>query len=169
MHKYIISFICLFSSSISAQSTYHDSLFNYWPDSRYTDNGDGTITDNETSLMWMQCMIGQDSTDSCSGDASSGKSLWSEALATADTYVFAGHSDWRLPNIKELLSLFATDRVDPAININIFPNHPTSGRVWSSTPSDDDNSAWIIEIDSGRYSEIARTSNRHIRLVRTAD
>ena len=169
MPKYIISLICLFSLSLSAQSTYHDILPNYWPDSRYTDNGDGTITDNETSLMWMQCLLGQDSTDSCSGDASSGKSLWSEALATADAYDFAGHSDWRLPNIKELLSLSALDRTDPAININMFPNHPTTGRVWSSTPDDSATQTWIISFDSGRHSTINRTSNRYIRLVRTAD
>jgi hypothetical protein len=56
------------------------------------DNGDGTITDRATGLMWMK----QDN----------GKAIrWEKALAYAEDLEFAGHSDWRLPNAKELQNL----------------------------------------------------------------
>jgi hypothetical protein len=57
----------------------------------YTDNGDGTVTDNVTGLMWQQDM----------GD----KMTWSEANALASSSTLGGYSDWRLPTIKELYSL----------------------------------------------------------------
>ncbi len=57
----------------------------------YTDNGDGTITDNVTGLMWQQDM---------------GKKLsFSEAFTMAEKSTLAGHGDWRVPTIKELYSL----------------------------------------------------------------
>ena len=57
----------------------------------YTDNGDGTVTDNITGLMWQQDM----------GD----QITYSEAFVKADTMTLGGYSDWRVPTIKELYSL----------------------------------------------------------------
>ncbi|MCI5150307.1 MAG: DUF1566 domain-containing protein, partial [Candidatus Electrothrix sp. MAN1_4] len=57
----------------------------------YTDNKDGTVTDNVTGLMWQKDM----------GD----KITWSEANALASSSTLGGYSDWRLPTIKELYSL----------------------------------------------------------------
>ena len=57
----------------------------------YTDNGDGTITDNVTGLMWQK--------------APGGKMTWTEAVETAVDFDLAGYDDWRLPTIKELYSL----------------------------------------------------------------
>jgi len=58
----------------------------------FHDNGDGTITDRATGLMWQQ--------------ADSGKGMnWEQALAYAASFKLAGHSDWRLPNAKELQSI----------------------------------------------------------------
>ena len=58
----------------------------------FIDNTDGTITDNATGLMWMQ-----------SDNSTAMK--WKDALEYAEGAEFAGHSDWRLPNAKELQSL----------------------------------------------------------------
>ena len=58
-------------------------------DNDFKDNGDGTVTDRNTGLMWMK-------TDSGKG------MTWEEALAYAENSTYAGYSDWRLPNIKEL-------------------------------------------------------------------
>lgn len=58
----------------------------------FTDNGDGTITDNATGLMWMQ-------DDNGKGIA------WEAALAYAEGAAFAGYDDWRLPDVKELQSI----------------------------------------------------------------
>src|SRR4030042_6403721 len=59
----------------------------------YVDNGDGTITDLKTGLMW------QKTPDLVN------KSTFDEAVAGAGTLNLAGYTDWRLPTIKELYSL----------------------------------------------------------------
>ncbi|MDF7799341.1 DUF1566 domain-containing protein [Pontiellaceae bacterium B1224] len=59
---------------------------------QFKENGDGTITDEATGLTWMK--------------ADSGEGMdWPTALKYAETMEFAGHSDWRLPNAKELQSI----------------------------------------------------------------
>lgn len=58
----------------------------------FVDNGDGTVTDSATGLMWLK------------GDSGVGMT-WEEALAWAESLETAGYSDWRLPNAKELQSL----------------------------------------------------------------
>jgi|APSaa5957512622_1039677.scaffolds.fasta_scaffold02176_4 hypothetical protein len=66
----------------------------------YTDNGDGTITDNVTGLMWQQ-------------DPGE-KMTYDEAVAGASDLTLAGYADWRLPSIKELYSLIQFDGLDPS-------------------------------------------------------
>ncbi len=66
----------------------------------YTDNSDGTVTDNVTGLMWQQ--------------APGEKKTYAEAVAGASNLTLAGHSDWRLPTIKELYSLIQFDGLDPS-------------------------------------------------------
>jgi hypothetical protein len=58
----------------------------------YTDNSDGTITDNITGLIWVK--------------ARGSKTTWDDAVAGAATNRTGGYSDWRMPSIKELYSLF---------------------------------------------------------------
>ncbi|MBN1541640.1 DUF1566 domain-containing protein [candidate division KSB1 bacterium] len=58
----------------------------------YIDNGDGTITDTITGLMWQKSLPDE-------------KYSYDECLAYADQCTLAGYSDWRLPTIKELYSL----------------------------------------------------------------
>lgn len=57
----------------------------------YTDNGDGTITDNVTGLMWQKAV--------------DGKCTYEEAFKRAKAFGLGGHHDWRVPTIKELYSL----------------------------------------------------------------
>lgn len=59
---------------------------------QFTDNGDGTVTDQATGLMWQQADNGEGL-------------LWQDALSYAEGLDFAGYTDWRLPNAKELQSL----------------------------------------------------------------
>jgi len=68
------------------QDAQHDGL----PPS-YQDNGDGTVTDLNTDLMWQQ--------------DPGAKLTFDQAVAGAASFALAGHSDWRLPSIKELYSL----------------------------------------------------------------
>ncbi|MFC1591161.1 DUF1566 domain-containing protein [Thermodesulfobacteriota bacterium] len=66
----------------------------------YMDNGDGTVTDMNTGLMWQQ--------------DPGGKMSWDEAVSGASTLSLAGYSDWRLPTIKELYSLILFSGEDPS-------------------------------------------------------
>lgn len=98
----------------------------------FVDNGDGTINDNATGLMWMQ-------------DDNGEGTVWQEALDYCETSTIAGYDDWRLPNIKELQSIVVYTRapdatnsaaLDPIFNISTITNE--AGQLdypffWSST------------------------------------
>jgi len=77
----------------------------------YLDNGDGTVTDLVTGLMWQKNLFSE-------------KLTFNEAVAGADTFSLAGYSDWRLPTIKELYSLILFSGTDPSgpnpVNLNPF-------------------------------------------------
>jgi hypothetical protein len=85
----------------------------------YADNGDGTVTDTSTELMWQQ-------------QAGSSIQRWEGALAYCEGLNLGGHTDWRLPTIKELRSLVDYSRYNPAINTTYFPNI-FSSFYWAST------------------------------------
>ncbi len=76
----------------------------------YQDNGDGTVTDLNTGLMWQKIP--------------GGKVAYDEAVAGADNFGLAGYDDWRLPTIKELYSLILFSGIDPpadGITTNAVP------------------------------------------------
>ncbi len=85
------------------------------------DNGDGTITDRLTSLMWIQ------QTDAV-------KRAWEPSIAYCEDLVFAGYSDWKLPHNKELSSLVDLRKQKPAIDITFFPDTDYKAYYWSRTP-----------------------------------
>jgi hypothetical protein len=152
--------------------TVNPNIENITPDSRYTVNNDGTVTDNDTGLMWMQCSEGQvwesdGGAGNCSGTTTT--HTWDAALALANSKAFAGHSDWRLPNIKELASLVAEDRYNPAINSTIFPA-TRSYIFWSGSPYVSGGSgSWSVSFKSGPVDVVPRDyANLHVRLVRSA-
>ena len=102
----------------------------------FVDNGNQTITDNETKLMWAK------------NDNGSGLN-WTDALAwvqTKNSQNYLGHNDWRMPDIKELQSIIDYSHSpdydnSPAINTSYFNCTPTIneagqsdwGYYWSST------------------------------------
>lgn len=76
----------------------------------YTDNGDGTVTDNVTGLVWTQ-------SPDINGDGdidAEDKLTYDEAVASIDGVRVGGYDDWRLPTIKELYSLIDFSGVDPS-------------------------------------------------------
>lgn len=76
----------------------------------YTDNGDGTVTDRVTGLMWTK-------SPDLNGDGAinlADKLSYAEAQAGAASFRQAGYDDWRLPSIKELYSLIDFSGVDPS-------------------------------------------------------
>jgi len=139
------------------------------PDNRYEVHTDGTVSDLRTGLMWQQCPVGQSGADCATGTAQ--VFSWDLALqylaASNAAGGMANHSDWRLPNIKELQSLIEVSCYDPAINLNIFPNEPGLYH-WSSTPKEDafGGDAFALTFFNGVPFAFIRGSNRPIRLVR---
>ena len=98
----------------------------------FTDNSDGTVTDRATGLTWQQ--------------ADSGDGMdWADALAYAENLTLAGHTDWRLPNAKELQSIVdysrspdatGTAAIDPVFACTGITNEagqPDYPCIWSST------------------------------------
>ncbi|MBT8318479.1 MAG: DUF1566 domain-containing protein [Lutibacter sp.] len=73
----------------------------------YTDNNDGTITDNVTGLMWEQDM--------------GSKITFNEAFSKASTSTLGNHNDWRVPTLKELYSLILfSGKVKGEVAIDLF-------------------------------------------------
>ena len=106
------------SSSLSVRAVCGEQSVSF-----YTDNGDGTVTDTTTGLMWQQ-MWQQTSPNIAS--------TWSQALSYCENLTLGGHTDWRLPTIKELRSLVDYSQGSPAISLVYFPN-TLSDACWSST------------------------------------
>ena len=111
-----------------------DYITDEHPNSRYSVHNNGTVTDNTTGLMWKACSQGQvwdnNNTndnlldDNCTDTPNTYN--WQNALAQGANETFAGFSNWRLPNIKELRSITAYNRYNPSINETIFPSTPAS-------------------------------------------
>lgn len=124
----------------------------------YVDNGDGTITDNRTGLMWEKQSWGDGSIHSTTFSYA-----WSDAftkIATLNATAFAGYSDWRLPNIVELRSLVVPGTFGPTMH-PIFDSGCTFGctvttcsctasQYWTSTTyAMDPTKAWWVHVGGG--------------------
>lgn len=93
----------------------------------FVDNGDGTVTDESTGLMWMQNDTGV-------------AVKWEDALLAAENATDDGYSDWRLPNVKELQSIVDYSGNFPAIDtlfnctgITNEAGEADYGYYWTST------------------------------------
>ncbi len=132
----------------------------------YTDNGDFTITDNRTGLMWKKCSEGQNNDASCTGTA--GMYVWAAALSQCTGLTTpGGYSDWRLPNIKELVSIVDYGTASPAkISID-FPNTQTGNFYWTSTTDVPSTAyAWGVVFLNGYMYYYGKTSSSFARCVR---
>jgi hypothetical protein len=110
---------------VRGESTYGQNAF--------TDNGDGTISDANSGLMWMQA------------DSGSTGMPWAEALAWCEASTFANYEDWRLPDAKELQNIVDYSRspdttssatIDPLFQASVILDEggsPDYGFYWTST------------------------------------
>ncbi|MEI8079940.1 MAG: DUF1566 domain-containing protein, partial [bacterium] len=118
----------------------------------FTANSDGTVTDNNTGLVWQQ--------------AAATAVSWENALAYAANLTLGSKSDWRLPNIKELRSICDDTRSNPALDTTVFPG-TTATRYWSSTTQiNDSTNAWLVEALTGLVAYDAKTATCSVRCVR---
>ena len=103
-----------------------------WPNPRFIDNGDGTITDNLTGLIWLK-------TANCFGTRS-----WYNALSDSNGLENgecgltdgSGPGDWRLPNKKELLSLLDDGHHTPALSNTAGTGHWSEGDPFNNVQTD---------------------------------
>lgn len=110
-----------------------------WPSPRFTDHGNGTVTDNLTGLVWTK-----------NAQQVPGEKTWSDALTACNNLDYAGYQDWRLPNIRELHSLVDYSRDEKALP----SNHPFQAvqdmHYWSSTNYEGDiTSVWVVFFPNG--------------------
>jgi hypothetical protein len=100
-----------------------------WPSPRFTDNNNGTVTDNLTGLVWLK-------NANCFG-----RRIWKDALGDVNTLASgkcglsdgSKAGDWRLPNIKELRSLIDYSKNGPALPQGHPFSNVQSDWYWSST------------------------------------
>jgi len=119
----------------------------------FTDNRDGTVTDDITGLMW-QTAISADSL------------TWEQALEAGENATHNGYSDWRLPNIKELQSLSSPAYVNPCFAPGTVAVTGTR-KIWSSTTLvNQPQRAWDLQTDAGIVSYSDKTARRHVLCVR---
>jgi Protein of unknown function (DUF1566) len=151
----------------------------------YTDNGDGTITDDNTSLMWEKLCDEDPPGTTCPEEHDvDTEYTWANAFGKITTLnttpCFAGHCDWRLPNIKELQSIVNYQIGGPAVS-SAFNNNcaaPCSVTTcsctaasfsWSSTSYASVPSfawAWGVVFGDGRVDAFAKIGAFRVRAVR---
>lgn len=115
-----------------------------WPGTRFTNNGNGTITDELTGLIWLK-------NADCFG-----RPAWANALANANALADglcglvdgSTSGDWRLPNFKELESLINVEQSSPALPFGHPFSVTQSSFCWSSTTyANDTDHAWLIGLN----------------------
>jgi hypothetical protein len=144
-----------------------------WPNPRFTDNSDGTVTDNLTGLIWLK-------------DANCfGTSSWSNALSDCNTLADgacglsdgSSAGDWRLPNVRELFSLLDFAFAGPALSndagtarwgtgTSSFTNVQFSDYWSSNTYVNTTSSAWTVYMHNGHAYYYAKTNSYYVWPVR---
>jgi hypothetical protein len=136
------------------------------PSSHFVDNGDGTISDLTTRLMWQRCQLGF-SGESCEIVDSPIIFNWQEALQEAQANTLADYNEWRLPNVKELRGIIEQRCQSPAINSELFLETASSD-FWTSSPYNfNANNSWAVNFNTGNNIANSRTSHLYVRLVRS--
>ncbi|EMY77156.1 PF07603 family protein [Leptospira weilii serovar Ranarum str. ICFT] len=128
----------------------------------FQDNGNGTVTDRNTNLLWSKCALGKSNVNCTAGVLSFGNQQSAfngcNGLNSAvPPFPFAGRNDWRLPNVNELLSIVDHSGAgNPAVPA-VFSNF-ASGTFWTSTTDETNlNQGLVINFNGGSISSIAKT------------
>ena len=118
----------------------------------FINNGDGTVNDDETGLIWQQMDDGVTRT-------------WESAIVYCNQLSLGGNNDWRLPNIKELESIVAEFVYDPAIDPVFVGTKSLS--YWSASSNDSAPVyAWNVHFARGTVLSYYKSDNYYVRCVR---
>jgi len=124
-----------------------------------TIDGDDVVIDRATGLMWA-------ANGNLAGCRNGGKDNFGAQISYANSLTFAEFSDWRMPNLKELLSIIDYSQSSPAIDASFFPN-TSYYSYWTSTSSIDiSTSAFSIEGDVGDIILLSKSTDCRLRCVR---
>ncbi|TGK32672.1 DUF1566 domain-containing protein [Leptospira gomenensis] len=117
------------------------------PTPLFRDNGDSTVTDVNTGLVWVKCPAGLSGAGCTTGAAT--VTDWQNALLACNSLNQSGRV-WRLPSINELRSIADLTGTFPisAINSTYFPNTP-AGIFWTSSTGTVPANAWIVDFGAG--------------------
>ena len=143
-----------------------------WPNPRFTDNSNGTATDNLTGLIWLK-----------NANCANATRIWATALSDVASLNSAGtmnsnncgdtsksgshQTDWRLPNVREMQSLVDYGRSDLALP----SGHPftaiQSYYYWSSTTrAYGTSNAWSVGLNGGYVFDVGKTGSFYVWPVR---
>ena len=118
------------------------------------DNGDGTISDQGTYLMWQKQDDGTTRT-------------WDAAITYCEGLTIAGHTDWRLPTIKELKSIADMTKFNLSINTTYFPGTQLFAYWSSTTNTEAAPEAWLVSFSEGTTGTDYKSDPTHmVRCVR---
>lgn len=137
----------------------------------FTDSGDGTIFDQTSGLVWQKCANGQGTPGNFYTDCATGTAVlldWPNALTYCNGLNLNG-TGWRLPSVKELVSLVDYSKAAaPLINTIFFPN--ANSQYWASTthPSlTKKKLAYTVDFAGGTYDALDKTTSFfRVRCVR---
>jgi hypothetical protein len=123
-----------------------------------------TVTDNVTALMWQGCVRGRSDASCTTGTATA--RTWLQSLGDCEGLVWAGASDWRLPDPYELLSLVDFGVSEPAISVAAFPETPATWSWTSSSYAGGPSLAWVVDFCGGHVNRAAKIETASVRCVR---
>lgn len=137
-------------------AAYDDAYYHAGKARSYTrDNTNNIVTDNVTGLMWQD-----------NADAKTITKNWADAQTYCSELVIGVYSDWRLPDVKELLSLPDNGRYAPALDTN-FVNYTIYGYWSSTTDAYSTGYAWFVYAYIGNaYNYTYKSSVNYVRCVR---
>jgi hypothetical protein len=104
------------SSTLHTDDYPHVAGFNISDNPQFTDNNNGTITDDTTSLVWLKCPITENGEADADGECASLPVIYTraEAITACNNLIFADITDWRLPTVHELFSIRNMQRENPS-------------------------------------------------------
>jgi hypothetical protein len=141
------------------------------PTTRFADNGDGTVTDKESKLMWMRCAVGQTwAKGTCDGVPAA--LTWAAAFDAAQAINKRGSfffNDWRVPQVPELAGIAERQCKNPRINLTVFPATPPVA-FWTATSRPSaavETSAFVLGFGADGVKYASKQETHVVRLVRT--